>query len=720
MRFFLSFVALVLWLSSGLVAQQPLSLETILKTSELSPKSAGSFSFLKDGRHYTRLEQNAIIRYDILKGNKLETIYEGGSDLRIQTYEFSADERYILIGTDRISLYRHSYQANFMVWDRTEEKLYPVSEGGKQMYATFSPDGRQVAFVRDNNLFVANYALGKEIQITQDGQKNAIINGGSDWVYEEEFTLVRAFEWSPDGTRLAFWRFDETEVPEFTMTLYHDELYPTYETFKYPKVGEKNARVQILVHDLAGGATTTLPTEVAADHYIPRIQWTRDPNQLCVTRLNRHQNHLELLLFDLNSNTHRTILEEKNKYYIDIHDNLHFLDNGKQFVWTSESSGYNHIYLYELAGGKPKPLTEGAWEVTDFYGLDEANGKFYFQAAKQSPLEREVYEGNLKNTQPKLLRGGEGVTSAKFSSTFDYLVTSQSTANTPAIHAIYKRDGSLVRMIEDNSALIKKQQDYGVQPLEFFNFKTSENVALNGWMIKPPNFNPEEKYPVFMFLYGGPGSQQAIDSWRGQNYWWFQMLAQQGFIIACVDNRGTGARGEEFKKMTYLQLGHYETIDQIEAAQYLGALPYTDANRIGIFGWSYGGYMSTLCLLKGNDVFKAAIAVAPVTNWKWYDSIYTERFMRTASENPKGYKENSPVYFADRLKGDYLLIHGMADDNVHFQNTVEMANALIEADKQFETYYYPNRNHGIGGGNARFHLYTKMTQFIHRSLGSKS
>jgi len=434
--------------------------------------------------------------------------------------------------------------------------------------------------------------------------------------------------------------------------------------------------------------------------------------------MNRHQNHLELLLADSGNGKTRLMLEEKNEYYIaeSVLDNLTFLEDGERFIWTSEMDGWHHIYLYNMKGRKLEQITKGKWEVTTFYGVDEDAERVYYQAAEQSPLERQVYSIDLDGKNKQVLAGASGWNRAQFSSTFDYFIVTHATANTPPTYIVYDKKGRRLRVVEDNKKLREKQSGYNTSKVEFFSFTTGDDVALNGWMIKPKDFKANREYPLFMTLYGGPGSQKVTDNWMGMNYWWYQMLADQGYIVACIDNRGTGARGEEFKKMTYLKLGHYETIDQIEAAKYLGEQPYVDASRIGVFGWSYGGYLSSLCLFKGNDVFKAAIAVAPVTNWKWYDTIYTERYMRTYKENEDGYRDNSPVYFADRLKGDYLLIHGMGDDNVHFQHSAEMANALIAANKQFDTYFYPNRNHGIYGGNTRLHLYQKMTSFLEESL----
>ena len=412
----------------------------------------------------------------------------------------------------------------------------------------------------------------------------------------------------------------------------------------------------------------------------------------------------------------RLLMEEKNKYYVDLHDNLTFLENGKEFLWTSENSGYNHVYLYGMDGKIIKQLTRGDYEITNLYGLDQKSNTLYYQAAEISPMQREIYKIDLNNDAKTRISKSIGENNAQFSSTYKYWVNTSSTINKAASYEVFDNDGNKIRIIEDNEKIAELQRKFGTQTIEFLQFTNRNNDKLNAWMIKPRDFDPQKHYPVFMFLYGGPGSQQVIDNWHGGNYWWFQMLSQNGYIVVCVDNRGTGGRGEYFKKQTYLQLGNLETNDQIDAAKSIAEWDFVDKKRIGIFGWSYGGYMSSLCLFKGNDVFKAAIAVAPVTNWKWYDSIYTERYMKDEKENEAGYRDNSPVYFADKLKGNYLLIHGMADDNVHFQNTAEMALALIKANKQFDTYFYPNKNHGISGGNTRLHLFTKMTSFLKEKL----
>lgn len=710
-------------LSQWALAQKKITLEDIWQNYLFTPKSISEFSFLNDGKSYSQLQDNKIQQYDLVSGKLVNTLCDGaalkgtaGFKGEIESYSLSSDESKILIESETESIYRHSTRAFFYVYDRKSKSLTAVFEDAKQRLATLNPQADKVAFVMDNNLYIKNLSGGELTKVTSDGKENAVINGATDWVYEEEFSFDRGFQWSPDGKHLAFYRFDESQVPQFTLTNYRGELYPEYVTYKYPKVGEKNAIVTIHVYDVAKAKTTEVSFNQEEDYYVPRIKWTQNPNQLCVFKMNRHQNQLDLLLADASTGDTRLLLQETNKYYIEIDDNLTFLADGKHFIRTSEMDGWNHLYLYDMNGKLVTQLTKGQSEVTEFYGVDEKNQLAYYQADERSPIAREVYAVSLDGKRKQKLGADPGWNSALFSTTFDYYILTQSTANAPATYTVFDKAGKKVRVIEDNAALKGLQKEYKVSEVEFFSFTTKDKVDLNGWMIKPAGFKDILKYPVLMFVYGGPGNQQVTDHWLGANYWWFQMLAQQGYVVACVDNRGTGGRGEAFKKVTYLQLGKYETADQIEAARYLGGLKYCDPERIGIFGWSYGGYMSSLCLFKGNDVFKAGIAVAPVTNWKWYDSIYTERYMRTAEENPEGYHDNSPINFANQLKGNYLLVHGMGDDNVHFQHTAEMANALIAANKQFDTYFYPNRNHGIYGGATRLHLYTKMTGFLNDHL----
>jgi len=726
-----------------LSAQKPITLEDIWQNGTFSAKGVPGFNFQNDGVHYTKLSGSTIEQYDLRTGEKSGLIFDAAAASSTDAswkgafdgYTFSPDETKLLLTVGTEGIYRWSTKAHFFVYDFKTKKITALHEGTKQRYATFSPDGSKVAFVVENDLYFKDLASGKTSRVTRDGKVNEIINGASDWVYEEEFELVRAFEWSPDGQRLAYLRFDERAVPEFTMEMYRGGAYPEPVTFKYPKVGEPNATVTAHIYDLKAGLTVNVKVQEAKgkeqgandamtndDSYLPRIAWT-PTNRLCLTWMNRHQNHQRLLLADPATGTCTTLLEEKNKYYLDLHD-ITFLADGSGFVLQSEKSGFNHLYRYDMAGREVAALTKGDFDVTAFYGLDEKNGLAYFQAAAKKAMQRELYSVKLTGKGQKKVSKEPGVHSAQHSSTFDYYVDTYSTLNSPPQYTVRDRKGKVLRQLEQNQALADKQREHGTIPAEFFEVpiksKTTTGEAwegeLNGFMIKPtaPQFQ-NKKLPVLMFVYGGPGSQQVMDQWKGANYWWFQMLAQQGYVVACVDNRGTGGRGEEFKKMTYQQLGNLETQDQISAAQHLGTLPFVDKNRIGIFGWSYGGYMSSLCMLKGPDVFKTGIAVAPVTNWKWYDSVYTERYMRTHEENAEGYEQNSPTNFADQLKGNYLLVHGLADDNVHFQHTAEMSNKLIAANKQFDTMIYPNRNHGIGGG-AKLHLYTLMTNFLNEKL----
>ena len=734
-KYISSLLLMMLYISTiSITAQKQITLEDIWTDYTFSPKRVPGFNFLNDGRHYTKKESNVIKKYDLTTGEFVENILDGatlGAEFNIGSYSFNSDESKIIIMNNKESIYRRSFKANYFVYDRVTKLLSEVFEGDKISYGTLSPDDKHLAFVYKNNLYSKDLSTNKIMAITTDGVHNKIINGATDWVYEEEFAFAKAFFWSPDSKKIAFIRFDETDVKEFTMQMYNDEMYPENIVFKYPKVGEDNAKVSAHIYHLEDKkivdvdltdqeAAKRIPKSKPSMEYIPRLKWTKDPKVLCVYKMNRHQNELNLLLANASTGTTKSLLKEQSKYYIDIHDNLTFLENGKEFVWTSEKDGYNHIYIYGMDGKEKRALTKGNYDVTSFYGVDEKKKKVYYQAADRTPMEKRVFEIGYKGKKSRLVDNKSGSSRATFSSTYDYYILSNSSLNTPPTYNVYKRNGELVRALEDNKSLAGKQKEYGVAKAKFFDFTTSENIKLNGWMMQPRNMQKGKKYPVLVTQYSGPNSQQVTDSWKGANYWWYQHLTQQGFIVVCVDPRGTGARGEEFRKQTYLELGKYETLDMIETAKWLGQQPNVDADNIGIFGWSYGGYMSSLAILKGNDVFQAAIAVAPVTSWKWYDTIYTERYMRTLAENESGYRDNSPIYFADKLKGDYLLIHGGGDDNVHFQHAAEMTKALIKANKQFDQYYYTNRNHGIYGDNARIHLYTKMTDFLKESLQSNT
>lgn len=701
--------------------KKQLTLDLIFKSREFSVARMQGLTPMNDGKLFTQLKTDSINAYSYETGELMEVIVTSAElipagdtvPIPLWGYEFSPDESKILFATATDPIYRYSERSNYFVFDRKTRSLKALSQNGKQGLADFSPDASKVAFVRENNLFIKDLSTELEKQITFDGMDRHIINGTTDWVYEEEFVITKGFEWSPDGKKIAFMRFDESGVKEWWLTNY-GELYPEHHRYKYPKAGEDNSIVTVHLYDLESGETITLDTGTETDQYIPRIRWTQDPESLAILRLNRLQNKLEILLAEASTGKSRVIYSEENKYYIDDsnYDDIVFLENGNQFIIKSEMDGYNHIYLYDMSGKQISQITSGKWDVTEISGIDQQNKKVYFQSAEISPLERNIYVVGFDGKGKKLLTPDKGWNSAQFSTDFTYFIKTYSDANTPPVFSVNSgKHGKEVRPLINNQAVIEKRLEYGLSTKEFFTIITSEGVELNAWKIVPPNFNPEEKYPVLFDIYGGPGSQTVRNAFGGDM--WSHYLAQEGIIVVSVDNRGTGFRGEEFKKMTYLQLGKYETIDQIEAAKYLASLPYVDADRIGVFGWSYGGYMSTLCITKGAEVFDVAIAVAPVTNWRFYDNVYTERFMRTPQENPDGYDDNSPINHVDKMKGKYLLIHGMADDNVHPENAYDLITALVAADKDFELMVYPNSNHGIyTGRNTRFHLYRKMTDFL--------
>ena len=711
----------ILFLAQHVFAQEKMiQLEDIWASRTFSPEWVWGINSMNDGIHYSSLnygDKNVYItEYSYETGDSISTIVDSKDldGISFSDYSFSEDEKKVLLPTETESIYRYSSHSNYYVYDRETKTAQKLSEG-KQRLAQFSPDASKVAFVKENNVFIKDITNNTELQITFDGEINKIINGATDWVYEEEFAFDNGMQWNTSGNKIAYYRFNEEKVPEFSMDLFTD-LYPSQSQFKYPKAGETNSTVELFIYDLNSKKTTKANINVEEEFYIPRIKWTLDENILSVQRMNRHQNQLDFILVDAKDGSSQTIFTENDAAYIDVTDNLTFLNDGKYFIWTSEKSGYNHIYLYNLKGKQVRQITKGNYDVTDFYGIDESNNTVYFASSERSPMHRDVYAVQINGKNKKTLTNKTGTNSATFSTNYKYFINQYSNANSPYYFSLFDAKGNEVRMLKDNSNLNNSLAEYALSQKEFFNFKTTEGIDLNGWMMKPHNFDETKQYPVFMYLYGGPGSQQVTDSWGGSNFLWYQMLTQQGYIVACVDNRGTGARGSEFKKCTYQQLGKLETEDQIEANRYLANLPYVDGSRIGIFGWSYGGYMSSLCLLKGADEFKMAIAVAPVTNWRYYDSIYTERYMRTPQENASGYDDNSPINHVEKLKGKYLLVHGSADDNVHYQNTMEMTNALVNANKQFDLFIYPNKNHGIYGGYTRLHLFTKMTNFIKENL----
>jgi dipeptidyl-peptidase-4 len=694
---------------------QQITLEDIWTRGTFSAKGVQGFNSMKEGKYYTAQDENDnIIRYAFETGKAIDTlVFQRDLKLENFSYDWSADESKLLLQTNFKQIYRHSFSANIYVFDRKNKSLtQPISDA--VMLAEFSPDGNKIAYVKTNDLFVYDLKTQKETRITTDGLVNSIINGSTDWVYEEEFALSKGFYWNNDGSKLAFYRFDESKVKEYNMATYGN-LYPEDYRFKYPKAGEANSVVQIITFDLSSGIKQTQDIGTETDIYIPRIYWTADKNTLCIERLNRLQNKLELLLTNAENGSSRTIYTETNKAYIDIPE-ITFLNDGKSFIINSEQSGWNHLYQYDLTGKLIKQITSGNWDIDQVYGINEAKKTIYVSTSEVNSAERYVYALSLDGKTKKQLTTRKGWNSATFNADYSYFLSTHSDINTPSRYVLCDANGKEVRVLEDNATLNEKLTKYSLSKAEMSSITNAYGESLNTFTIKPTQFDNTKKYPVLMYVYGGPGHQLAVNRWMGANYFWFQMLANKGYMIVCVDGRGTGFKGEAFKKSTYLQLGKFEIEDQIYVAKQLQKLPYVDASRIGIWGWSFGGYMSSLAISKGADVFKTAIAVAPVTNWRYYDNIYTERFMRTPQENGKNYDDNSPINHVEKIKGNYLIIHGTADDNVHFQNTVEMVNAMINKGVRFDSELYPNKNHGIGGGKTRLHLYDRMTRFILEKL----
>ena len=646
---------------------------------------------------------------------------EAGKTIATNDYQLSADKKRILFFNGREAIYRRSSRSTAYVYDVATKKLVRLNEG-KVLHPTFSPDGSKVAYVFENNLYLYDVASGQTKPVTTDGKWNYIINGNADWVYEEEFEFTRAFDWSPNGTYLAYYKFDESKVKEFNMTIYDDQYNKDYR-YKYPKAGEENSKVDIHIYNVATGQDVKAQYE-QGDIYIPRIKWTQQDNQLVVFWMNRLQNHLKLLLTDAKTGTAQPLYEEKNKYYVEINDDWQFLKDGKGYLFTSEMNGYKQLYYYSMDGKKKVQVTKMKYDLADINGVDEKNRLVYYTLAYPTPMDRQLFVSDFEGKQTKQLTAGTGFHRVALNNDYTQFYDYHSTINTPQTVTLYDiKKGTAVKnkVVSENSSLKIVMADYELGTAEFIKVPNSKGDTLNGWMLKPTNFDPNKKYPVLFCNYGGPGSQQVANRFGAVSFW-HQMLAQKGYIVVSVDNTGTGYRGEEFKKKTYLQLGKLEIEDQIDAAKWLAKMPFVDANNIGHWGWSYGGFMSSLAITKGADVFSAAIAVAPVTSWRYYDNIYTERFMRTPQENAKGYDDNSPINFVDKIKGKYLLIHGTADDNVHFQNSTQMITALVKANVDFETMYYPNKNHGISGAadNTSYHLWNKMTNWLYQNLSNEN
>jgi len=764
-----------------------LTLESIFKDPSLYPKPGNFGEFAPDGKHFIELKiddspqpsdkktSNSPIAWSLIKKD-----IEGKSNTPIilfdalwfeqvppqGSYEISSDEKFMVVQYEMQQVYRHSFTAKCYVVDLQNHKITYIPE--RMRYPTLSPDNKRIAYVKNNNVYIYDLLAAKETQITTDGEENKIINGAVDWVYEEEFTMDNGMRWSPSGGFLAFYHFDESKVKEFSMDMFNSKsLYPSQTQWKYPKAGEDNAKVDVHIYSLNDQQTRIAKTNSQKDQYLPRIQWTQTDAFLSIQRLNRWQNHWELLFCDPMNGNCELILEEVDSAYVDITDNLTFIPKTSQFIYSSEKSGFNHLYLHDysecIEKGNVSPncaatqryskaITTGNFDVIRFLGYVDVNKCVIYSSSEQSMIEDHVYSAGLNGKGKKrLTEPGFNYNVSLGPNAIYYTESRSNNSNLPIVeHRIKRMDGKWSKDVELNTAWSEKMKSMNLGQVKFDDYATDTSVsgywktefwhlaAQNGWDAKtaiaqytihqqllnkqitytiyPPKFDATKKYPVLMFVYGGPGSNQVRNQFGSRNFFYHQYLASQGYLISVVDNRGTGRKGAIFKKSTYLELGLLESTDHAYAAKQMSTLPYVDASRIGIWGWSFGGYMSSSAITKHNDVFKAAVAVAPVTHWKFYDNIYTERYLRRPIDNPLGYENNSPLNFTDGIKGNYLLVHGTGDDNVHWQNSAEMINAMIKSGAKYDSEVYPNRNHGIGDRAASFHLYRRMTNFILEKL----
>jgi dipeptidyl-peptidase-4 len=675
-------------------------------------KGIAGITSMKNGENYLVIEQGGIAKYSYKTSQKEGNIVDGN----FQSYEFSDDESKILLLKNSQPIYRHSFLGTFDVKDLKSGKTISLNDGKPVQEPRFSPDATKVAFIVDNNIFYQDLNSGKITQVTEHGVKNKILNGLADWVYEEEFGHARLYEWTKNSNAIVFVKSVEENVPEIYIPIYGKTLYPSEMRYKYPKAGEKNSVVSAHIYLLDGGKKTKVNLDNFKNYYIPNVIQTAKPDEIVLITSERTQNASDILKVNTKTGEVKKLFTETDEKWIDT-DNvtLEFLDDNS-FLWGSERDGNRHLYWYDQEGKLKKQVTKGNWEVTDYYGYNPKSKEIYVQTTEKGSINKVVSKVNIENGKAQLISNAEGNNSANFSKNYNYFIETSSTAAKPYTYVLKDGNGKAVKELQNNDAQLQKLKTDNFAEKEFITIPNEAGDQMNAWIIKPKNFDKNKKYPLFMFQYSGPGSQQVSNSWDNGNGIWFEMLAQKGYIVACVDGRGTGYKGSKFKKVTYMNLGKYEIEDQITAAKWFGNQSYIDKSRIGMFGWSFGGYMTSLAMTKGADVFKMGIAVAPVTNWRYYDSVYTERFLRTPQENPDGYDKNSSTEYANLLKGKFLLIHGTADDNVHFQNSMEFSEALIQNKKQFDFMAYPDKNHGIYGGQTRPQLYQKMTDFILENL----
>jgi dipeptidyl-peptidase 4 len=702
-------------------AQKNITLEDIYKKNIFKSESVAGFASMQDGKYYSEInDKNQIQKVGFKDGKVKEIIVDlnelktGTEKINFSEYKFDAKEEQLLLFANAENIYRRSFIYDVYLYNLKTK--YFIKIGNKKlMHPSLNTTGNKLAYVSDNNLYVYDIATANVTSITTDGKWNNIINGNCDWVYEEEFGFSQAYSWSKTGNEIAYYKFDESQVKEFQFTMY-DKLYPKQYSYKYPKAGEDNSKVNIYMYDVTTNKNNKVDIGSTDDIYIPRIYWGQYNNELFIYKLNRLQNHLVVFKAKPNEPESEVEYVEDNDKYLDITDNTTFLKSQNLFFYTSDKSGFNHIYVHDLNNHSDAEVTKGNYDDGAILSIDEKNKTIYYYSFADGATEKQIYATSYDGKKNVRITQNAGTHNITFSNGNTYYLDAYSIINTPTTYTIKDITGKFSRVLKDNVTLKNIMAQYNLQAQELIKVPNGIGDTLNAWILKPNNYNDGKSHPLLMFQYSGPGSQQITNSFMGRDYFWYQMLAQQGYVIACVDGRGTGARGAAFKKCTYKQLGNLESDDQIAAAKYFGTFPFIDKNRIGIWGWSYGGFMSSICISKGADVFKSAIAVAPVTNWRFYDNIYTERYMQKPQDNAKGYDDNSPINMVSKMKGNFLLIHGSGDDNVHYQNTMEMINAMIAADKEFDSEAYPNRAHGISGGNTRYHLYKRLTKFVLEKL----
>lgn len=733
MKRFFTLLLLAIFVT-GIQAQQKVTLRDIAQGTYRAQGISGLKPML-DGEHYTQIssDHKRIVKYSFKTGEEVGTLFDVTTardcDLKsFDDYILSPDEKLILIQTETKPIYRHSFTAVYYIYNVKNNKMEPLSNNGPQQVPLFSPDGNQIAFVRNNNIYLVKLLFGNsESQVTKDGEYNHVLNGIPDWVYEEEFSFNRAFDFSADSKMIAYVRFDESAVPMFSFPWYKGlapektsyATYPGAYEYKYPKAGEVNSKVSVHTYDIKSHVTRKMDLQIDSDGYIPRIKFTSDPEKLAIMTLNRHQNRLDLYMANPRSGLCKVAIRDEAEQYIkeSAYSNIKFYP--EHIVMMSEKDGYNHLYLYTIAGNLVKQITKGQFEVTSFLGWDQKANVFYYASNEGSPLRTAIYKIDGKGKKTKLSTR-TGRNSAIFSTNQKYYINTFSNISTPTLITLNDNRGKELTTLLDNSKLKAQTAQLNMPQKEFFTFRTSSGVELNGWMMKPANFNANKKYPVILHQYSGPGSQQVIDRWGigsfGDGGLFEAYMCDKGYIMVCVDGRGTGGRGAAFEKCTYLQLGVKEAEDQVETARYLGTLPYIDGKRIGIWGWSFGGYNTLMSMSDGSGAFKAGVAIAAPGDWRFYDTVYTERFMRTPKENAEGYDAGSAIKRAPQLKGSLLLIHGTADDNVHYQNCAEYSEALVQAGIQFDMQVYTNRNHGIFGGKTREHLMNRVANFFIQNL----